>query len=78
MPSFSGSRRRTNTTTRHVPARWGPPPTVITKRPCVADNGSDMFVQGTMDARWDNDLLNPAFHALDAADFEVIELGWRP
>jgi hypothetical protein len=44
----------------------------------VADNGSDMFVQGTMDARWDNDLLNPAFHALNAADFEVIELGWRP
>lgn len=44
----------------------------------VADNGSDMYVQGTMDGRWDNDVLNPAFHGLTAADFEVIELGWRP
>lgn len=44
----------------------------------VADNGSDMFVQGTMDARWDNDVLNPAFHSLTADDFEVIQRGWRP
>ena len=44
----------------------------------IADNGSDMFVQGTMDSRWDNDVLNPAFHSLHADDFEVIELGWRP
>lgn len=43
----------------------------------VADNGSDMYVTGTMDARWDNDVLNPAFHALTADDFEVIALGWR-
>jgi hypothetical protein len=43
----------------------------------VADNGSDMYVSGTMDAMWDNDLLNPAFHALTADDFEVIVLGWR-
>ncbi len=42
----------------------------------VADNGTDMYVSGTMDARWDNDVLNPAFHALDADDFEVIVLGW--
>ncbi len=42
----------------------------------VADNGSDMYVSGTMDPRWDNDVLNPAFHALDADDFEVIQLGW--
>jgi hypothetical protein len=34
-------------------------------------------VQGTMDPRWDNDILNPAFHSLYADDFEVIELGWR-
>ena len=27
----------------------------------VADNGSDMYVQGTYDTRWDNDVLNPAF-----------------
>jgi hypothetical protein len=42
----------------------------------VADNGTDMYVSGTMDARWNNDVLNPAFHALDADDFEVIVLGW--
>ena len=27
----------------------------------VADNGSDMYVQGTYDTRWNNDVLNPAF-----------------
>lgn len=43
----------------------------------VADNGSDMYVTGTMDARWDNDVLNPAFHSLLADDFEVVQLGWR-
>jgi hypothetical protein len=42
----------------------------------LADNGSDMYVQGTMDARWNNDVLNPAFHSLLASDFEVVELGW--
>ena len=29
-----------------------------------------------MDARWNNDILNPAFHSLRADDFEVVELGW--
>ena len=43
----------------------------------VADNGSDMLVTGTMDARWDNGVLNPAFHGLTADDFEVVQLGWR-
>ena len=43
----------------------------------VADNGSDMFVTGTMDARWNNDELNPAFHSLTSDDFDVIQLGWR-
>jgi hypothetical protein len=42
----------------------------------VADNGSDMYISGTMDARWNNDVLNPAFRALTADDFELIELGW--
>jgi hypothetical protein len=42
----------------------------------LADNGSDMFVTGTMDARWNNDVLNPAFHSLTANDFEVVSLGW--
>jgi hypothetical protein len=43
----------------------------------VADNGSDMYITGTMDPRWNNSILNPAFHALTANDFEVVELGWR-
>ncbi|HKQ56683.1 MAG TPA: hypothetical protein VJY35_02335 [Candidatus Eisenbacteria bacterium] len=42
----------------------------------VADNGTDMYVTGTMDPAWDNDVLNPAFHSLTADDFEVIQLGW--
>ncbi len=44
----------------------------------LADNGSDMYVQGTYDTRWDNDVLNPAFASLKVSDFEVVELGWRP
>lgn len=43
----------------------------------VADNGSDMYITGTMDARWNNDVLNPAFRSLTADDFDVVELGWR-
>jgi len=43
----------------------------------VADNGTDMFVTGATDARWNNDELNPAFRTLSAADFDVIQLGWR-
>jgi hypothetical protein len=43
----------------------------------VADNGSDMYITGTMDARWNNGVLNPAFGALRASDFEVVMLGWR-
>jgi hypothetical protein len=43
----------------------------------VADNGSDMYVSGAMDARWNNDELNPAFRSLTAGDFDVVRLGWR-
>lgn len=43
----------------------------------VADNGSDMYITGTMDPRWNNNVLNPAFSALMASDFEVVQLGWR-
>ena len=43
----------------------------------VADNGSDLYVTGSYDVRWDNDVLNPAFRSLKASDFEVLELGWR-
>jgi hypothetical protein len=44
----------------------------------VADNGSDMFVTGTYDPRWNSDALNPAFRALSAGDFEVLQLGYNP
>jgi hypothetical protein len=44
----------------------------------VADNGSDLYVSGTYDKRWNNDVLNPAFRALTANDFEVIQLGAKP
>ena len=44
----------------------------------VADNGSDLYVSGTFDARWNNDVLNPAFRSLAASDFDVITLGYRP
>jgi hypothetical protein len=43
----------------------------------LADNGSDMYIQGTYDTRWDNDVLNPAFASLRASDFEVVKLGWQ-
>jgi hypothetical protein len=43
----------------------------------VADNGSDMYITGAMDSRWNNGELNPAFRSLTADDFEVIQLGWR-
>jgi hypothetical protein len=43
----------------------------------VADNGSDMYITGAMDSRWNNGELNPAFRSLTAGDFEVIQLGWR-
>jgi hypothetical protein len=44
----------------------------------VADNGSDMFITGTYDLRWNNDVLNPAFRSLTADDFEVVQLGYNP
>jgi hypothetical protein len=44
----------------------------------VADNGTDLYVSGTYDTRWNNDVLNPAFRSLTANDFEVITLGYRP
>jgi len=42
----------------------------------VADNGSDMFISGAFDPRWNNDILNPAFRSLTASDFEVVRLGY--
>ncbi len=43
----------------------------------IADSGGDgLGVTGTMDARWNGNLLNPAFGSLTADDFEVVQLGW--
>jgi hypothetical protein len=44
----------------------------------VADNGSDMYISGTYDNRWNNGQLNPAFSAITAGNFEVIQRGYRP
>src|SRR5437773_2447454 len=44
----------------------------------VADNGSDMYITGTFDTNWNNNILNPAFSLLTASDFEVVQLGWNP
>ena len=44
----------------------------------MADNGTDMYISGTHDTRWNNDILNPAFGAIKASDFEVIQLGYNP
>lgn len=42
----------------------------------MADNGTDMYVSGTFDTRWNGDVLNSSFGALTASDFEVIQLGY--
>ena len=43
----------------------------------VADNGSDLYVSGTYDNAWNNGVLNPAFSAIKASDFDVVQLGWQ-
>jgi hypothetical protein len=44
----------------------------------MADNGTDLYISGTFDTRWDNGILNPAFGAIAPSDFEVIRLGYMP
>ena len=45
----------------------------------LADNGTDMYITGTHDTRWDNDVLNPAFASADAPPTSrSIQLGWKP
>ncbi len=44
----------------------------------VADNGSDMYVTGAYDTRWDSPLVGPSWPGLHASDFEVVQLGWQP
>jgi hypothetical protein len=47
----------------------------------VADNGSNMFITGTSDPRWeapfDADFLDE-FQSIRANQFEVVQLGWTP
>ena len=40
----------------------------------VADNGSDWFVSGAPDPRWDDDALRD-IRNLTGADFEVVDTG---
>ncbi len=42
----------------------------------VADTGSDMYLSGAYDTRWDNGLWNPFFSGIRAGDFELVEAGW--
>jgi hypothetical protein len=39
----------------------------------VADNGSDMFISGVPDERWDNDDLHKLQERVRAADFEAVD-----
>ena len=42
----------------------------------IADNGSNMFFQGTPDARWNDDDLNNLKN-VDASNFEVVQMGTK-
>ena len=46
----------------------------------VADNGSDMYITGSSDPRWEAEMDDfvSIFHALRANQFEVVQLGWTP
>jgi hypothetical protein len=43
----------------------------------VADNGSNMYVTGAYDTRWDSPEVGPTW-PLTASDFEVVQRGWQP
>lgn len=40
----------------------------------LADNGSDWYVSGVPDSRWNDDALNSAFRALRGSDFEAVDI----
>ena len=46
----------------------------------VADNGSDMYITGSSDPRWEAEMDDfvAIFHSLRANTFEVVQLGWQP
>jgi hypothetical protein len=39
----------------------------------LADNGSDWYVSGAPDARWDDEILVNAFRSLKGSDFEAVD-----
>lgn len=39
----------------------------------VADNGSDWFISGAPDERWNNDILNKEFRKVKGEDFEAVD-----
>ncbi len=39
----------------------------------LADNGSDWFVTGAPDPRWDDELMHDEFARITGDDFEVVE-----
>jgi hypothetical protein len=39
----------------------------------VADNGSDLFISGVPDQRWDNDDLHKLQERVRASDFEAVD-----
>ncbi|MCD6497321.1 MAG: hypothetical protein J7M25_03350 [Deltaproteobacteria bacterium] len=41
----------------------------------VADTGSDMYISGAPDSRWDDDLLGSSFSQMHASDFEAVDTG---
>jgi hypothetical protein len=40
----------------------------------LADNGSNWYVSGSPDERWDNSMLNAAFSSLVGANFEAVDI----
>jgi hypothetical protein len=40
----------------------------------VADNGSNWYISGAPDPRWDNDRLNPELRSVKGSDFEVVRM----
>lgn len=40
----------------------------------LADNGSDWYISGTSDDRWDNDTLVDEFKQLKGSDFEAVDV----
>src|SRR4029453_9135468 len=44
----------------------------------VADNGSNMYVTGAYDPRWTSPVVQGSWPGINAASFDVVQLGWKP